>query len=120
MLAARIGARIGAHVASSPFGTTVGRYFSAIQVNQVASVLKLNCGNEETAVKLDAKMKQMTEMMRIMCGCSRVCQEFKDDNCNGQLLQVDEHDNISNSNDLKARVDQHAGEHAWDASNKCQ
>jgi len=37
------------------------RPFSTIPV---ASVLKLNVGNEETAVKLDEKMKTMTEMMR--------------------------------------------------------
>ena len=43
---------------------TIGRGLSTIPVTQVASVLKLNVGDEETAVKLDAKMKDMTEMMR--------------------------------------------------------
>ena len=40
------------------------RALSAIPVNQVASVLKLNVGDEDTAVKLDAKMKDMVELMR--------------------------------------------------------
>ena len=37
---------------------------TGIPVNQVASVLKLNVGDEATALKLDSKMKTMTEMMR--------------------------------------------------------
>lgn len=41
-----------------------GRLFSTIPVNRVASVLKLNVGDEATAVKLDEKMKTMTEMMK--------------------------------------------------------
>lgn len=41
-----------------------GRAMSTIPVTQVASVLKLNVGDEATAVKLDGKMKAMTEMMR--------------------------------------------------------
>lgn len=40
------------------------RPFSTIPVNKIASVLKLNVGNEATAVALDAQMKTMTEMMR--------------------------------------------------------
>ena len=41
------------------------RSFSGgIPVTRVASVLKLNVGNEETALKLDLKMKEMTEIMR--------------------------------------------------------
>ena len=38
--------------------------FCSIPVKQVASVLKLNVTDEPTALKLDAKMKEMTEMMR--------------------------------------------------------
>ena len=41
-----------------------GRRPLSIPVNQVASVLKLNVGNEETAIALDEKMKAMTELMR--------------------------------------------------------
>ena len=40
------------------------RRLSTIPVKQVASVLKLNVGNEVTATQLDGKMKTMTEMMR--------------------------------------------------------
>ena len=40
------------------------RRFSSIPVIQVASVLKLNVGNEATAVKFDLRMKEMTEAMR--------------------------------------------------------
>ena len=40
------------------------RSMSSIPVNQVASVLKLNVGDEATALKLDTHMKTMTEMMR--------------------------------------------------------
>ena len=35
-----------------------------IPVCQIASVLKLNVGNETTALKLDERMKEMTNMMR--------------------------------------------------------
>ena len=37
---------------------------SEIPVTQVASVLKLNVGDEATALLMDSKMKEMTEMMR--------------------------------------------------------
>ena len=40
------------------------RLMSTIPVTEVASVLKLNVGNEATAVKLDEHMKKMTEMMK--------------------------------------------------------
>jgi antibiotic biosynthesis monooxygenase (ABM) superfamily enzyme len=40
------------------------RMSSTIPVTQVASVLKLNVGDEQTAVKLDGKMKEMTALMR--------------------------------------------------------
>ena len=35
-----------------------------IPVCQIASVLKLNVGNETTALKLDERMKEMTNMMQ--------------------------------------------------------
>ena len=44
------------------------RPFSTIPVNQVASVLKLNVGNEEVAMKLDAHMKKMEGMMKASPG----------------------------------------------------
>lgn len=44
--------------------TSAVRSMSTIPVTKVASVLKLNVGDEPTAFKLDEKMKDMTEMMR--------------------------------------------------------
>eukprot|EP00658_Telonema_sp_P-2_P032262 TRINITY_DN23935_c0_g1_i1.p2 TRINITY_DN23935_c0_g1~~TRINITY_DN23935_c0_g1_i1.p2 ORF type:complete len:170 (+),score=39.64 TRINITY_DN23935_c0_g1_i1:145-654(+) len=38
--------------------------FCTIPVKEIASVLKLNVRDEATALKLDAKMKNMTELMR--------------------------------------------------------
>ena len=40
------------------------RACSTVPVKQIASVLKFNIGNEDNAVKMDGKMKQMTELMR--------------------------------------------------------
>ena len=40
------------------------RALCSIPVKQIASVLKLNVGDEATALKLDAKMKEMTELMK--------------------------------------------------------
>ena len=54
MLAAR---RASAQLASRRLLST------EIPVTQVASVLKLNVGDEPTAVKLDAHMKSMSEKM---------------------------------------------------------
>ena len=45
-------------------GPAMRRPMSGIPVNAVASVLKLNVGDEATAIKLDGKMKEMTELMR--------------------------------------------------------
>lgn len=45
-------------------GVAARRGLCSIPVKQVASVLKLNVKDEETALKLDSKMKTMTEMMR--------------------------------------------------------
>ena len=45
--------------------TILRKYSNAkIPVNQIASVLKLNVGDEKTAIKLDERMKEMTKMMR--------------------------------------------------------
>jgi hypothetical protein len=49
----------------TPRAATVSRPLSTIPVTEVASVLKLNVGNEETALKLDAKMKVMATMMKV-------------------------------------------------------
>ncbi|GMI26247.1 hypothetical protein TeGR_g5502 [Tetraparma gracilis] len=40
------------------------RAFSSIPVNQVASVLKLNVGDEATAIKLDTHVKKLNDMMK--------------------------------------------------------
>ena len=49
---------------SVPLHLSLVRSLSSIPVNQVASVLKLNVGNEATAMRLDSKMKEMTAMMK--------------------------------------------------------
>ncbi len=51
-----------ARLARAPPAAT--RALCTIPVTQVASVLKLDAKNERTAVLLDERMKQMTELMR--------------------------------------------------------
>jgi antibiotic biosynthesis monooxygenase (ABM) superfamily enzyme len=47
------------------------RAFSTVPINQVASVLKLNVGNEETAVAMDAHFNKMNTMMKAHPGYER-------------------------------------------------
>ena len=44
--------------------TLLQKSFSTIPVKQIASVLKLNVGDEATAIKMDAKMKAMHVLMK--------------------------------------------------------
>ena len=47
------------------------RAFSEVPINQVASVLKLNVGNEETAVVMDQHVKKLNDMMKSHPGYQR-------------------------------------------------
>lgn len=47
------------------------RTFSTVPIKQVASVLKLNVGNEETALKMDAAFAKMNTMMKAHPGYQR-------------------------------------------------
>jgi hypothetical protein len=50
--------------------THSARFASTIPVNEIASVLKLNVGDETTAVTLDERMKTMSTMMEAHDGFS--------------------------------------------------
>lgn len=48
-----------------------GRSFSTVPINQVASVLKLNVGNEATALAMDAHFQKVNTMMKDHPGYQR-------------------------------------------------
>jgi antibiotic biosynthesis monooxygenase (ABM) superfamily enzyme len=47
------------------------RFCSTVPIKQVASVLKLNVGNEETALKMDSAFSSMNTMMKAHPGYQR-------------------------------------------------
>jgi hypothetical protein len=49
----------------------VSRAFSTVPINQVASLLKLNVGNEKTAVALDTHFQKLNTMMKAHPGYQR-------------------------------------------------
>jgi len=59
---------------------SAGRFFSTIDVTNVASVLKLNVGNEATAVKLDDHMKRMSDKMKASPGLTKITRQV----CKGE------------------------------------
>ena len=56
------------------------RQFSTVEVTNVASVLKMNVGNEETAAKLDQKMKAMSKKMEASPGLTNITRQV----CKGE------------------------------------
>ena len=61
-----------ASIASKRLLATPSRRFcSTVPIKQVASVLKLNVGNEETALAMDAHFQKMNTMMKAHPGYQR-------------------------------------------------